>query len=171
MSIQATTADVRAGDRFTSNGTQYIAVLDAKPQPPSPRPNGMPPLHWITFVLAAGKRLGPDGVMHLDSSDGQNMVSDYPITIDERGIRIELRGMQTAPADLTDEPEQETWWERDVARHSTRRAAADKAAADEARHLNSAIRNALRADASVARLCELTGLSRERIYQIRDGRR
>lgn len=60
---------------------------------------------------------------------------------------------------------------RDVERATRARRRADADAADAMERQAIAIRSAIAAGVSVSEIVQVTGLSRERVYQIRDGRR
>jgi len=156
--------DIRRGDHFTWNGQGYLAIDDA-------RPSGFfidnQESIAVCCVLAKNIEPGPDGVIDLGSRLRGNLSlgEQAKIEITKRGSRVTWLG---------DEPRAQTpqWQARGVLHGIvTARRAAQRAVDDLDVSRDNAIRQALASEVPVSQIAEMTGLSRSRIYQIRDSRR
>ena len=172
--MQATIADIRRGDRFTrlgGRGGTYIAVRAAKPY--NGGTYGLRTHVWI--VEDKGQQIGADGIVDL-GEDGGRMINDgpeTPVEIHERGLPIHHIGDD--PLAFTDTPNPHLGGKTDRELEAGRLRESIPTVIGQIDNLGSErdilIRKALAAGISAIELKELTGLSRARIYQIRDGRR
>lgn len=166
--MQATIADIRRGDRFTrlaGRGGSYIAVRAAK-ETASGRARV-----WV--VEDNGQTIGADGVM--DLSDRGRMIdpaSDTPVEIHARALPI--RHGADEP-ELSDEPNPhlggKTGRELEAAELRRRIPELIGQISNLGSERDLMVRQAINAGIPVIELANMTGLSRARIYQIRDGRR
>lgn len=164
--MQATVNDIRRGDRFTWSGRTWIAAADAHPN-----------LYGIygavdLVTLPGNLKASADGVIRQDNPSQLKSRAVHftaPVTITERGITIALEH-EDAPAVRRTRTAAESSL-RLVERQAKRRKALEQEITGADREFGDLVRMALANGASVAQLTEKTGLSRARIYQIRDGRR
>lgn len=168
--MQATIADIRRGDRFTWAGHHYIAADDARPS----TGGGM---NGYCDILTLPGTLKPsdDGAVHQGSNFGRYIAvrADFEIDITQRGVQVVMLNEEP---DLRDEsgavgadPQKAVRERLAVIAHQRKLARRVVDDIDETR--DEWIRTGLRNGMSVKELQERTGLSRQRIYQIRDGRR
>lgn len=166
--MQATVNDIRRGDRFTWNGGKYIALDDARPwEEPGSSEDPLHQFAWVTAVKDVGQKPGADGVIDFDVPKGgmsQDLWQHAEIEIGERGLKVTWFGQQ----DKATSPEQARRLLRNItsARRKALRVIDD---IDERR--DQWIRGAILSEVPVIEIAEITGLSRARIYQIRDGHR
>lgn len=161
--MQATIADIRRGDRFTWNDRTYIAVYDAYPATAALIDDDR--FYVLPAVLAAkAKRV--DGVHEITTAIGADVVlHTATVTIQERGLPVHTRQDDIREGSPLEHAE--TALDFVIkAREDAHRAAEQR---DE--EFNARVRQFLASGGSVAVAVEKTGLSRARIYQIRDGRR
>lgn len=162
----ATVEDIRRGDKFTWNGTTYYAMDDARLYAPEEF-GDLGEFCAVRLIRAAGLTPNSDGVIDLDMRmlDNKAILRTAPVTIISRGHALHH---------VTDEV-RETVPVEQVMPNLCYVMAARKRAQREVNDLDEQrdhyIRQAIASGARVAELAELTGLSRERIYQVRDGRR
>jgi hypothetical protein len=174
--MQATIADIRRGDRFTrltGRGGTYIALRAAKDAHGARGPKSR-----VIVVDDQNDQPGPDGVIDLgNQADRKAHIidppSDTPVEIHERGLNLHHESDDPLP--FTDTPNPH------LANKTDRESEADRLrehipnVVGQIANLGSErdvlIKQALAAGVSVIELAGLTGLSRARIYQIRDGRR
>jgi hypothetical protein len=168
--MRATIADIRRGDRFTWAGKKYIAFDDARPMVDYGVKRHPEPEFCNVYMTADQIKPDADGIHRLGTRglDCQTILSDKEITIEERGL-IVLRPGEEPPAQ--DRPISE-WYALSQLTHTMHsRDKARRIADDIDETRDRQIRDALRAGIGVTELMQITGLSRARIYQIRDGRR
>jgi hypothetical protein len=166
--MQATITDIRRGDRFTrlaGRGGTYIAVRAAKETA-----TGRARV-WV--VEDHGQTVGDDGVM--DLADAGRMItpaSDTPVEIHDRALPI--RHGADEP-EFTDEPNLHLngKTDRELAAAELRHRIPKliEKISDLGSERDLMVRRGITAGIPVIELAEMTGLSRARIYQIRDGRR
>lgn len=164
--MRATITDLRRGDKFTWAGTTYYAVDDARPMNMNTASSGVPQAYDVSLAKAAGLTPNTDGVIDVDTKyDRQAIAATTQIDIISRDHPIHR---------FSDDAREETPAEQALGvlhgiLDARRRAQRDLDDLDESRDI--AIRQALVSGVSAIDLAEETGLSRGRIYQIRDGRR
>lgn len=161
-----TIADIRRGDRFKWGGATYLAVDDCRPTGDAAWGFGRD-YGNITYISTAGIKRNTDGVydvdMRIPKASAVRLTAEVEIL--ERGLRVHH---------VSDDVREETplWQIMSnldfvvMSREVAHREANDL---DEQRDI--LIRQALAAGVPVPALVEQTGLTRARIYQIRDGRR
>jgi hypothetical protein len=167
--MHATIADIRRGDRFTrlsGRGGTFIAVRAAKTNP-----SGRARV-WV--VEDNGQQASSDGIVDL-GPDGGRMITptaDTPVEIHDRALPV--RHISDEP-EFTDRPNPHLNGKTDRELQAAELRHRIPKVVEEITDLGSErdvlVRQALNAGVSVIELTELTGLSRARIYQIRDGRR
>lgn len=164
----ATIADIRRGDLFTrhATGATHIAVQDARPL------GDRGEAAHLTVVAAfdrARVARREDGVFEAGSIVARKdwLASDEQVTILERGVAYHWH--------VEDEA---AWADNDANRDRAEVARVVAVRREQERNLEEMdaefrlrVRRAITSGVSVAELTEMTGLSRARIYQIRDGRR
>jgi hypothetical protein len=169
--MKATIGDIRKGDRFTWGSKTYIAFDDARPVITGIANDD----YWQRFsnifmISTAAIAPAEDGSYHQESRniDCQSVLTDKTIEIHERD-RTTVCAWEEP--DSTDKPvdEQHTRIKLENIMHARKQA--QRLAEDVDQTRDHYIRRALKGGSSVAQLMEITGLSRARIYQIRDGRR
>lgn len=162
--MKATIADIRRGDRYTHNGTQYIALRDARPSGFDTDKNGR--FYIVQSTRATGAKKTDDGTTELTGQiTGDVCLKTYPIEIHERGLTVTHR----AEAIRDDTPK----WQAEQALNAVIRAR-DLAQRDLDildPQFRIEVRQFLHSGGTVAEVVEKTGLSRARVYQIRDDRR
>lgn len=161
----ATISDVRRGDRFTWGGITYLAMDDCRPV--DFFLTGEIAYGGIIYIRAAGLKRNPEGVYDIDMRIPSASVVrlNYPIDIHERGVRV--HHISDDVRDSTPLSQIVSVLDGIMASRKTARREADDL--DEQRDIM--IRKALAARVPVADLVTKTGLTRARIYQIRDNRR
>ncbi|GAQ64036.1 hypothetical protein [Streptomyces scabiei] len=166
--MKATIADIRRGDRFTrlaGRGGTYIAVRAAKVTA-----SGKARV-WV--VEDHSQTVDDDGVM--DLADRGRMIdpgSDTPVEIHDRALPI--RHTADEP-EFTDEPNVHLGGktDRELRAAELRRRIPELIGkiSDLGSERDLLVRQGITAGIPVIELADMTGLSRARIYQIRDGRR
>jgi len=164
--MQATINDIRRGDRFTWSNRTWLAVADAHPNTGG--------IHGAVdiFTMPGDMQTDAEGVVR---QTGQSQIKSHavhytaPVTILKRGIQISLIH-EDAPVLQRKRSAADTAL-RLVERKAQWRKALDEQMAEADQEFGDLIRMSLVNGATVAQLVEKTGLSRARIYQIRDGRR
>lgn len=164
--MQATINDIRRGDRFTWSNRTWIAAADAHPN--------MWGIHGAVDVatLPGNMTAGKDGVVRQTSTSQLKLRAVHytaPIVITERGIQISLTH-EDAPVLRHKRSALESSL-RLVKRKAELRKVLGEQMEEADQEFGDLIRMSLANGATVAQLVEKTGLSRARIYQIRDGRR
>ncbi|MFJ9633857.1 hypothetical protein ACIRU8_39795 [Streptomyces sp. NPDC101175] len=169
--MQATIADIRRGDRFTrlaGRGGTFIAIRAAKLNKATGRVRV-----WI--VEDHGQQAGDDSVVDLTESGMGRMIngdSDVPVEIHDQGMTIR-HDSDEIPYDDRPNPHLSGKTDRELDATELRRRIPELI--EEISNLGSErdllVRHGLAAGISAIELAEMTGLSRARIYQIRDGRR
>ena len=161
--MQATIADIRRGDRFTWNNREWIAVYDAYPATAAYINDDR---FYVLPAVPAAKVNETDGVYEITSAIGADVVlHTAPVTIHERDLPVHARQddiHESAPLEHA---------ENALAFIVDARKAAHRAVEQRDEEFNARIRQFLASGGTVAAAREKTGLSRARIYQIRDGRR
>lgn len=165
--MKATIADIRRGDRFTWAGKTYIAFDDARP---SRLAADLGDFCEIGTIQASAITADADGTYHQGTAfvDCTTVLSNKEIEILERGLKT-LR--------IAEEPENadrpvSEWYALGHLRSTmSARSLAQRVADDIDQTRDHQIRDAIKAGVSVPEIMEITGLSRPRIYQIRDGKR
>ena len=161
--MQATIADIRRGDRFTWNNRQWIAVYDAYPATAAYINDDR---FYVLPAVPAAKVKEVDGVHEITTAIGADLVlHTAEVTIHERELPVHTRQddvRETAPLEHA---------ESALTFIVGAREAAHRAVEQRDEEFNARVRQFLASGGSVAAVVEKTGLSRARIYQIRDGRR
>lgn len=173
--MNTTIADIRRGDRFTrldGHGGTYIALRAAK------LCNGGTKVR-VRVVECQDDEIGPNGVMELGSAEeGRRSriidpTPDTRVEIHERELPIHHGSDEPLP--FADEPNAHmggmTDRELEAARLRDYLPRLVEQIDDLGSERDVLVRQALTAGVSAIELASLTGLSRARIYQIRDGRR
>ncbi|TXS35134.1 hypothetical protein [Streptomyces sp. t39] len=160
----ATIADIRRGDKFTHSGRTYIAADDA-------RPSGVTGYYDVTTLPGTAK--ADDGVIRQGALFGRDITvrPDFAVDIITRGLTVEMLWETThnqRPEATTASEDAVRFWLGHITRQ---REAAQRQSADLDLTRDKWIRAALALSVPVTEIAHLAGLSRERIYQIRDGRR
>lgn len=145
--------DIHKGDVVTWNGRTYLVTADPIHLDDLSR-TMREPIHWVQWVEHKG-----DTDLRAKLIGGEALAEWADIEIVEHGVEMMLPGdpMPPAEAELATATQSKTAF-ADVAEGS-----------DE--QFRQAVRAALAQDIPVKRIMQITGLSRARIYQIRDGRR
>ncbi|MFI8351280.1 hypothetical protein [Streptomyces sp. NPDC085596] len=164
--MQATINDICRGDRFTWSGRTWIAAADAHPN--------LGGIHGAVDMVAlpGSMKADEDGVVRQQNPSQLTVKAIHfsaPVTILERGIQVSLT-YEDAPIVQRKRPAVESALML-LDRQTKMRKALEDDLTETDRQFNDLVRLSLANGASVARLVETTGLSRARIYQIRDGRR
>jgi hypothetical protein len=161
--MQATIADIRRGDRFTWNNREWIAVYDAYPATAAYIDDDR---FYVLPAVPAVKAKEVDGVHEITTAIGADVVlHTAAVTIHERDLPVHTRQddvHETAPLEHA---------ESALKFIVDAREAAHRAVEQRDEEFNARVRQFLASGGSVAVAVEKTGLSRARIYQIRDGRR
>jgi len=165
--MKATIADIRRGDRFTWGTKTYIAFDDARPDA---HLTDLGDFHEIRMVQTTNLKVAEDGSFHQGTAfvDCQTVLSAKEIEISERGLRTVRLGEEPENVDT---PRGWQYAENRLTGTMAARALAQRVADDIDETRDHEIRDALKAGMSVPEIMKVTGLSRARIYQIRDGRR
>ena len=162
--MQATIADIRRGDRFTWNNREWIAVYDAYPATAAYINDDR--FYVLPAVRADKANETDEGTYEIATAIGADVVlHTATVTIHERDLAI-----HTAQDDVRDSAPLEHA-EAALEFIVNARTVAHRAVEQRDEEFNSRIRQFLAAGGSVAAAVTMTGLSRARIYQIRDGRR
>ncbi|MEU7348369.1 hypothetical protein ABZ778_31590 [Streptomyces bacillaris] len=166
--MQTNVTEIRRGDRFSDARGTYIAIGAATPTGPDREGN---PRVNIICVKDEGDTVGPDGLMHLDrSARAIQRRTDRTVEIQDREIPITHK-MDRLP-EYTDEVDLgSTDREKDANLLRIRIPQVVRILEEQGSERDLLIRKGLHAGIPVIELAELSGLSRARIYQIRDGRR
>jgi len=161
--MQATIADIRRGDRFTWNNREWIAVYDAYPATAAYINDDR---FYVLPAVAARLAKEVDGVREITTYIGADLVlHTAPVTIHERDLPI-----HNSQDDIRDDSPL-THAEAALKFIVGARTAAHRAVEQRDEEFNARVRQFLASGGTVADAVEKTGLSRARIYQIRDGRR
>jgi hypothetical protein len=170
--MQATIADIRRGDRYTRNGVEYIAALDACPSSVirmDPETRGTvndERFYLVRSVRATATKTTADGTLELTGTiSADTVVKTMPVEITERGLPVHSRA--------EDVRESTPLWQA-LARLThvvDARARAQRELEDRDDEFRASVQQFLASGGSVTEAVKRTGLSRARIYQIRDGRR
>lgn len=162
--MDATIADIRRGDRYTWGKREWIAVYDAYPA--SAAYIDDPRFYVAPAVPVSGAKKNSEGVYEITATIGADVIlKDSKVTIHERGLAVHTT--QDDIRDTTPKSHAENLLNATVkARQEAQREFEEWDAEFRAR-----VRQFLTSGGRVADVVEKTGLSRERIYQIRDGRR
>ena len=173
--MHATIADIRRGDRFTrltGRGGTFIALFAAKPTPGYERET----MRVIT-VADQGDVIGSDGTMQLGSLDDREVVTmkvspDAPVEIHDRELPIHIN---EETKQFTDTPNPhlggQTDREMEAARVRRRLPELVSTVTNLGSERDLLIKQGLAAGVSAVELADLSGLSRGRVYQIKDGKR
>ncbi|MFI9012565.1 hypothetical protein ACIGZI_00865 [Streptomyces griseus] len=164
--MKATINDIRRGDRFTWSGRTWIAAADAHPN--------LWGIHGAVDVatLPGGMEADKDGVVRQTSQSQLKLRAVHyaaPIVITQRDVQISLTH-EDLPVLRRKRSALESSL-RLVKRKGDERKALGEQMDEADQEFGDLIRMSLANGAKVAQLVESTGLSRARIYQIRDGRR
>jgi hypothetical protein len=162
----ATIADIRRGDRFTWGGASYLAVDDCRPLGDAAFGFGRD-FGNITYIRAAGLKRNADGVYDLEMRIPQASAVRLTASVEIHEREVRIHHVSDDVREGT--PRFQIMSNLDYIVHSRDVARREAGDLDEQRDI--VIRQALSAGVSVADLVERTGLTRARIYQIRDGRR
>ncbi|MFE3485071.1 hypothetical protein [Streptomyces griseus] len=166
--MQINVTDIRRGDRFSDARGTYIAIAAATPcdsdRDGNPRVN-------IRCVKDEGDTVGADGTMHLDRSSRMiQRRTDRTVEIQDRELPIAHKSDKLP--EFTDEVDLGSTDREKAANHlRIRIPKVVRVLEEQGSERDILIRKGLHAGISVIELAELSGLSRARIYQIRDGRR
>lgn len=161
--MQNTIADIRRGDRFTWNNREWIAVYDAYPATAAYINDDR---FYVVPAVPAAKAKKVDGVHEITTAIGADLILHTTrITIHERDLPVHTRQDDVSE----DSPLEHA--ENALVGVIGARAAAHRAVGQRDEEFNARVRQFLASGGSVAAAVEKTGLSRARIYQIRDGRR
>lgn len=161
--MQATIADIRRGDRFTWNNREWIAVYDAYPATAAYINDDR---FYVLPAVPATKTKEIDGVHEITTAIGADVVlHTAKVTIHERDLPVHTR--------QDDIHEDSPLEHAETALNGVIKARehAHRAAEQRDEEFNTRLRQFLASGGSVASAVQKTGLSRARIYQIRDGRR
>lgn len=161
----ATITDVRKGDIYTLGGSQWIALSGARRWGRTGDTHRRIIVERIDLDLAG---LRADGVYELGSCgiETTDIPDDTPVDITDRGVAYHHH------IDDTDAEDNEACRARDeLVRMTAVRRRQEREYTEADGRFRTRIRAALKAGMSVAEVRAETGLSRERVYQIRDGRR
>lgn len=161
--MQATIADIRRGDRFTWNNREWIAVYDAYPATAAYVQDDR--FYVVPAVLEA-KAKTVDGVHEITTAIGADLIlHTIQITIHERDLPVHTRQDDVREDSPLEHAENALTFVVGA------RKAAHRAVEQRDDEFNARVRQFLASGGSVATAVTKTGLSRARIYQIRDGRR
>lgn len=161
--MQATIADIRRGDRFTWNNREWIAAYDAYPATAAYINDDR---FYVLPAVAAARTKQVDGVHEITTAIGADVVlHTATVTIHERDLPIHC-----TQDDVRDSSPLE-YAEDALTFVIGARTAAHRAVEQRDEEFNARVRQFLASGGSVAAAVKKTGLSRARIYQIRDGRR
>lgn len=170
--MKATIGDIRRGDRFTWARKTYIAFDDARPVITGIATDAD---YWarisnVFMIATAAITPAEDGSYHQESRnvECQAIVSDKAIEIHERDLTTVFAWEEPVSMEKPVD-EQHNRIKLENIMHA--REVAQRFAEDIDQTRDHYIRRALQGGSTVAQLMEITGLSRARIYQIRDGRR
>lgn len=163
--MQTTISNIRRGDRFTWNNTEWIAIYDAAPSSADPAATNDPGFSAVYMAKASKFKARKDGVLEVIGTTTETILSDKEVTVHDRGLRVHC------PADDV-RPEVPAWQARNGLERVVRaRVAAQRQLEDTDEEFRNFVRQSIASNVSIPEICEVTGLSRQRIYQIRDGRR
>lgn len=179
---------IQANDEIIHNGISYIALT--QPERVSDRGDMA---HTIRLSLLRTGRAGihPDGTLEFGATSVETSllddtteveiirsdvrwrdVSNYePAITTEQVIDVLNGGAPPVPGRSINQLAAERKCRAELARVALRRTAHLEQGKAEETSFRIAVRNAVKAGIPVAEIREATGLSRERVYQIRDGRR
>lgn len=168
--MQATIVDIRRGDRFTrigGRGGTYIALRTAKPKHGGER-------YGVMVIEDDGTPTAPDGTIDLTGKRPRiiDPAATQVVEIHERDLEIK-RDVETRTFDDEPNPFMGGKTDRELAAMRLRNWIPEVCAkiTDLGSERDLLVRQGLNAGIPAIELAELTGLSRARIYQIRDGRR
>jgi hypothetical protein len=145
--------DIRKGDVVTWNGRTCMVVANPIHLTDMSRIMGEP-AHWIQWIEHKGETDLRNKLL-----SGETLTGRASVEIIERGVEMLLPG---DPAPVA---------ETELAAAAQRKVAYADIAEGSDEQFREAVRAALAANVPVKRITALTGLSRARVYQIRDGRR
>lgn len=162
--MHATIADIRRGDRYTWNNREWIAVYDAAPGSSAYINDDR--FYVVRSIPAKNAQPGADGVHEVTGTISADVIlCTAKVTIHERGLNVHTR-QDDVREDTSKEHAENLLNSTIIARQDAQRAFEETDTEFRAR-----VRQFLASGGSVADVVRKTGLSRERIYQIRDDRR
>ncbi|MFD8687867.1 hypothetical protein [Streptomyces sp. NPDC059651] len=167
--MQVNVTDIRRGDRFSDARGTYIAIGAATPFIPGHDGDRV----TIRVVKDEGDTIAADGIMHLDrSSRAIQRAADRTVEVHDRELPIAHKSDRLPQyTDETDAVLESTDRERAAELLRIRIPKVVRVLEEQGSERDLLIRKGLHAGIPVIELAELSGLSRARIYQIRDGRR
>jgi hypothetical protein len=145
--------DIRKGDVVTWNGRTWLVTADPIRVDSWVKSIGQPG-YWVQWVEYSGETYLRDKLI-----GGETLIASAPVEVVQRGVEMTLPWDEMPPA------------EADLKAATQAKAAFADVAEGSDEQFRQAVRTALQQDVPVRRIQQLTGLSRARIYQIRDGRR